>query len=196
MWVPSQLQKLLEAFKKLPGIGERSSSRIVFYLLRDREVLNELKSALDAADELKFCSICHAITDVDPCPICTDTKRNRSELCVVERPEDVFVIERTSFRGVYHVLSGVISPLDGVRPEDLHIADLVERVREGEIKEVILALSPTVEGDITAHYIAELLKPLGVRVTRIARGLPTGSDLALADETTLKEAIDKRVELQ
>lgn len=197
MWIPAQLLKLIEAFKKLPGIGERSSSRIVFYLLRDRDVLDELKSALELADELKFCSVCHTITDVDPCPICSDPERENGVLCVVERPEDVFLLERTgSFRGRYHVLGGVISPINNVKPEDLHINDLIERVEKESVREIIVALNPTVEGDITAHYLADLLAPLGVKITRIARGLPTGSDLALADETTLKEAIEKRTELK
>jgi len=197
MWIPAQLLKLIEAFKKLPGIGERSSSRIVFYLLRDRDVLDELKSALELADELKFCSVCHTITDVDPCPICSDPERENGVLCVVERPEDVFLLEKTgSFRGRYHVLGGVISPINNVKPEDLHINDLIERVEKESVREIIVALNPTVEGDITAHYLADLLAPLGVKITRIARGLPTGSDLALADETTLKEAIEKRTELK
>ncbi len=181
----------------MPGIGERSSSRIVFYLLRDRDVLDELKSALELADELKFCSVCHTITDVDPCPICSDPERENGVLCVVERPEDVFLLEKTgSFRGRYHVLGGVISPINNVKPEDLHINDLIERVEKESVREIIVALNPTVEGDITAHYLADLLAPLGVKITRIARGLPTGSDLALADETTLKEAIEKRTELK
>ncbi len=196
MWIPVQLQKLIEAFKKLPGIGERSSSRIVFYLLRDRDVLDELREALSIADELRFCSVCHTITDVDPCPICSNPARANGSICVVERPEDVFILEKTgAFKGRYHVIGGVISPLDGVTPDDLHIQDLIERIRREEIKEIIIALSPTVEGDITAHYIADLLKSHDVRITRIARGLPTGSDLSLADEMTLREAIEKRVNI-
>lgn len=196
MWIPAQLQKLIEAFKKLPGIGERSSSRIVFYLLRNRDVMDELTDALASATELKFCSVCHTITDVDPCPICSDPMRANGTICVVEHPEDVFTLERIgAFKGRYHVIGGVISPLDGIKPEDLHLQDLVERIKNEHVEEVLIALSPTVEGDITAHYIADMLKPIGVRVTRIARGLPTGSDLSLADETTLREAIEKRVPL-
>ena len=197
MWVPSSLLNLVEALKKLPGIGQRSAERIAFYLLRERNQLEELKKALEEAREnLTFCSVCHVITDEDPCPICRDPKRDSSLLCVVERPQDVFLLEKIGFfNGKYHVLGGVISPLDNVSPEDLSIADLVERIEREGIKEVILALSPTVEGDTTAYYIADLLKPRGIKVTRIARGLPTGSDLSLSDVTTLKEALLGRREL-
>jgi len=197
MWVPSSLLNLVEALKKLPGIGQRSAERIAFYLLRERNQLEELKKALEEAREnLTFCSVCHVITDEDPCPICKDPKRDSSLLCVVERPQDVFLLEKIGFfNGKYHVLGGVISPLDNVSPEDLSIADLVERIEREGIKEVILALSPTVEGDTTAYYIADLLKPRGIKVTRIARGLPTGSDLSLSDVTTLKEALLGRREL-
>ncbi|MCD6086741.1 MAG: recombination protein RecR [Candidatus Hydrothermae bacterium] len=191
MWVPSSLLNLVEALKKLPGIGQRSAERIAFYLLRERNQLEELKKVLEEAREnLTFCSVCHVITDEDPCPICRDPKRDSSLLCVVERPQDVFLLEKIGFfNGKYHVLGGVISPLDNVSPEDLSIADLVERIEREGIIEVILALSPTVEGDTTAYYIADLLKPRGIKVTRIARGLPTGSDLSLSDVTTLKEAL-------
>jgi len=191
MWVPSSLLNLVEALKKLPGVGQRSAERIAFYLLRERNQLEELKKVLEEAREnLTFCSVCHVITDEDPCPICRDPKRDSSLLCVVERPQDVFLLEKIGFfNGKYHVLGGVISPLDNVSPEDLSIADLVERIEREGIIEVILALSPTVEGDTTAYYIADLLKPRGIKVTRIARGLPTGSDLSLSDVTTLKEAL-------
>ncbi|MCD6382297.1 MAG: recombination protein RecR [Candidatus Hydrothermae bacterium] len=197
MWVPSSLLNLLEALKKLPGVGQRSAERIAFYLLRERSQLEELRKALEEAREnLTFCSICHVITDEDPCPICRDPKRDSSLLCVVERPQDVFLLEKMGFfHGRYHVLGGVISPLDNVAPEDLFISDLLERIERDGIKEVILALSPTVEGDTTAYYIADLLKPKGIKVTRIARGLPTGSDLSLSDVTTLKEALLGRREL-
>jgi len=197
MWVPSSLLNLVEALKKLPGVGQRSAERIAFYLLRERNQLEELKKVLEEAREnLTFCSVCHVITDEDPCPICRDPKRDSSLLCVVERPQDVFLLEKIGFfNGKYHVLGGVISPLDNVSPEDLSIADLVERIEREGIKEVILALSPTVEGDTTAYYIADLLKPRGIKVTRIARGLPTGSDLSLSDVTTLKEALLGRREL-
>ena len=197
MWVPSSLLSLLEVLKKLPGVGQRSAERIAFYLLKERNQLEELRKALEEAREnLTFCSICHVITDEDPCPICSDPERDSSLLCVVERPQDVFLFEKIGFfHGKYHVLGGVISPLDNVAPEDLFISDLIERIQRDGIKEVILALSPTVEGDTTAYYIADLLKPRGIKVTRIARGLPTGSDLSLSDVTTLKEALLGRREL-
>ncbi len=197
MWVPSSLLKLIEALKKLPGIGQRSAERIAFFLLRNREGLDELIEALgEAGQNLKFCSICHGLTDEDPCPICSDPGRDKTVLCVVEEPQDVFLLEKLDFfKGRYHVLGGVISPIDNIGPEDLTISHLVERVEREGVREVILALNPTVEGDTTAYYIADLLKPRNVKVTRIARGLPTGSDLALTDVTTLKEALLGRREL-
>ena len=197
MWKPETLTKLIETFKKLPGIGERSAERIAFAILKDRGLLTELREVLDDAEgNLKFCSVCHVITDVDPCPICTDETRDDSIICVVERPQDVFIFESLGvFNGKYHVLGGVISPMDGVMPEDLHIEDLKGRVEKHGVKEVILALSPTVEGDATSNYIAEMLRPLGIKITRLARGIPTGADLSFADEITLKEALNKRTKV-
>ncbi len=197
MWVPLSLRKLIDSLKKLPGIGERSAERIAFHLLKRPDQLQGMIEVLqDAKESLTFCSICHVITDVDPCPICTDSTRNGEVVCVVERPQDVFLIEKSGyFDGKYHVLGGVISPLHGVTPEDLYIEDLVERIRKEGIKEVILALSPTIEGDTTSIYIKERLKDLNVKVTRIARGLPTGIDLSFSDALTLKEALQGRREL-
>ncbi len=197
MWVPLSLRKLIDSLKKLPGIGERSAERIAFHLLKRPDQLQSMIEVLqDARDSLTFCSNCHVITDVDPCPICTDPARNGEVVCVVERPQDVFLIEKSGyFDGRYHVLGGVISPLHGVTPEDLYIEDLVERIKREGIKEVILALSPTIEGDTTSIYIKERLKDLDVRVTRIARGLPTGIDLSFSDALTLKEALQGRREL-
>ncbi len=197
MWVPLSLRKLIETLKKLPGIGERSAERIAFHLLKRPDELNSLIEVLtDANEVLTFCSVCHVITDVDPCPICTDPTRNQEVICVVERPQDVFLIEKSGFfEGKYHVLGGVISPLHGIGPDDLYIEDLVERIKEEHIKEVILALSPTIEGDTTSIYIKEKLKGVDVKVTRIARGLPTGIDLSFSDALTLKEAIQGRREL-
>ncbi len=197
MWVPLSLRKLIETLKKLPGIGERSAERIAFHLLKRPDELNSLIEVLtDASETLTFCSVCHVITDVDPCPICTDSTRNHEVVCVVERPQDVFLIEKSGFfNGKYHVLGGVISPLHGVGPDDLYIEDLVERIEREGVKEVILALSPTIEGDTTSIYIKERLKELDVKVTRIARGLPTGIDLSFSDALTLKEAIQGRREL-
>ncbi len=197
MWVPLSLRKLIDSLKKLPGIGERSAERIAFHLLKQPDQLQDMIDSLqDAKDSLTFCSICHVITDVDPCPICTDSTRNSDVICVVERPQDVFLIEKSGyFDGKYHVLGGVISPLHGVTPEDLYIEDLVERIKKEGIKEVILALSPTIEGDTTSIYIKEKLKDQKVKVTRIARGLPTGIDLSFSDALTLKEALQGRREL-
>ena len=191
MWVPSSLHRLIDALKKLPGIGQRSAERITFYLTRDPEVFGEVITALkDAKEGLSFCSICHVITDVDPCPLCTDPSREGDVLIVVERPQDVFLFESLgALKGRYHVLGGALSPLDDVGPNDLHIEDLVKRVRTDGVKEVILAMNPTVEGDTTAHFIGDRLKDLGVRVSRIARGLPMGSDLSLSDVMTLREAL-------
>ena len=197
MWVPLSLRKLIETLKKLPGIGERSAERIAFHLLKRPDELESLINVLeDAKESLTFCSICHVITDADPCPICTDPTRDSDVVCVVERPQDVFLIEKSGFyHGKYHVLGGVISPLHGVSPDDLYIDDLVERIKKEGIKEVILALSPTIEGDTTSIYIKEKLKDMDVKITRIARGLPTGIDLSFSDALTLKEAIQGRREL-
>ncbi len=197
MWVPLSLRKLIETLKKLPGIGERSAERIAFHLLKRPDELESLINVLeDAKESLTFCSICHVITDADPCPICTDPTRDSDVVCVVERPQDVFLIEKSGFyHGKYHVLGGVISPLHGVSPDDLYIDDLVERIKKEGIKEVILALSPTIEGDTTSIYIKEKLKGMDVKITRIARGLPTGIDLSFSDALTLKEAIQGRREL-
>jgi len=197
MWIPSSLLKLIENLKKLPGIGERSAERIVFYLLRNKELMKDIENALvEGREKLSFCSICHTITDLDPCYICTDPKRDPSLICVVENPQDVFLLERLDFyEGRYHVLGGVLSPIDGIGPENLNMKDLLERIKREKIREIILALSPTVEGDTTAYYIAEKVKPLGVKVTRIAKGLPTGADISLSDTKTLKEALMGRREI-
>ena len=197
MWIPSSLLKLIENFKRLPGIGERSAERIVFYLLKDKKFMKDIENVLfEGREKLTFCSICHTITDEDPCPICRDHERDSKIICVVENPQDVFLLEKLDFyNGKYHVLGGILSPVDGIGPEDLNIKDLVERVEREKINELILALSPTVEGDITAYYIAEKVKPLGVKVTRIARGLPTGTDISLTDTKTLKEALMGRREI-
>jgi recombination protein RecR len=197
MWIPSSLLKLIENFKKLPGIGERSAERIVFHLLINKELMQDIEKALEEGRErLTFCSLCHTITDEDPCPICKNPERDSSTICVVENPQDVFLLERLEFyKGKYHVLGGVLSPIEGIGPEDLNINDLIKRVKDEGVKEIILALSPTVEGDTTAYYIAEKLKVLNIKVTRIARGLPTGTDISLIDTKTLKEAIMGRREI-
>ncbi len=197
MWIPEALKNLLEAFKTLPGVGERSAFRMVFSLLKDRDRIEQLETALhEAKESLTFCSRCHGITDSDPCPICIDNERNNKVICVVERPQDVFFIEKTGlFNGIYFVLGGVLSPINDVGPEDLHIGHLLKRVSEEKPDEVILALSPTVEGDATSYYIAEKLSQFPVKITRIARGIPTGAELSLSDAITLREAFQGRREI-
>lgn len=195
MWVPKPLLRLTEALRALPGVGEHTAERLAFYLLGHRNNLEELIRALSGAQELGFCSVCGVITDLDPCPICSDPDREEV-ITVVERPSDVFLFESFSFyRGRYHVLGGVISPLDGVGPEDIRLDALLRRCEAGDVREVIIALSPTVEGDATAFYIHELLKGRA-RVTRIARGIPTGAELSLADPVTVKEAFLGRKEME
>lgn len=197
MWIPGPLKTLLEAFKVLPGIGDRSAHRMVFSLLKDRDRMKVLENALkDARESLTFCSVCHGITDSDPCPICRDPMRDNGIICVVENPQDVFFIEQIGlFKGRYHVLGGVLSPLNGIGPRDLYIDHLVDRVSKERPKEVILALSPTVEGDATSYFIAEKLSGFGVKITRIARGMPTGAELSLSDAVTLREAFQGRSEI-
>ena len=187
--------RLIEAFAKLPGIGPKTAQRLTFYLLRvPREVASELADALvQMKDSVIFCSSCFNITAHDPCEICDDERRDRSLVCVVEEPLDVLALERTrGYRGLYHVLHGVLSPIEGVGPDDLKIAPLLARVQGGAVHEVILATNPNVEGDTTAQYLTHLLRPLGVGVTRIARGLPVGGDLEYADEVTLAQAMENR----
>jgi recombination protein RecR len=192
------LRELIEKLQWLPGIGRKSAQRIAFYLQKmDTARVQELAEAMvKARTKLKECSTCHNLSEKNPCEICTDETREGDKICVVEQPSDVMVIEKTSeYRGVYHVVHGVISPIDNVGPEDLRIDSLVDRLRNNNITEVIIATNPTTEGDVTAIYIAKLIRPLGVRVTRIARGLPMGSDLDLADTTTLSRALEGRSEL-
>ncbi|UCF71002.1 MAG: recombination protein RecR [candidate division WOR-3 bacterium] len=192
------LRDLIEKLQWLPGIGRKSAQRIAFYLQKmDAARVQELAEAMvKARTRLRECSICHNLSEKNPCEICSDGARETDKICVVEQPSDVMVIEKTSeYRGVYHVVHGVISPIDNVGPEDLRIDTLVNRLRTNNISEVIIATNPTTEGDVTAMYIAKLVKPLGVRVTRIARGLPMGSDLDLADTTTLTRALEGRSDL-
>ncbi|KPL14579.1 recombination protein RecR [candidate division WOR_3 bacterium SM1_77] len=192
------LRDLIEKLQWLPGIGRKSAQRIAFYLQKmDTTRVQELTDAImRARTRLKECSICYNLSEKKPCEICIDEGREKNRICVVEQPSDVMVIEKTSeYRGVYHVIHGVISPIDNIGPEDLRIDALVNRLRNGGIAEVIIATNPTTEGDVTAIYIAKLIKPLGIKVTRIARGLPMGSDLDLADTTTLSRALEGRSEL-
>jgi len=187
--------RLIEAFHKLPGIGPKMAQRLTYHLLRTRE--EEVRGLAEAIVELKekivFCSRCRNVTEIDPCGICSDTQRDQSTICVVEEPLDILALERSrQYAGLYHVLHGVVSPMDGVGPEDLKLDDLVTRVRDGNVTEVIMATNPNLEGEATAMYVGKLLEPIGVRVTRLARGLPTGSDLEYADDTTLARALEYR----
>lgn len=192
------LEGLVNSLSRLPGIGKKSAARIAYYLLRaDPAFVSDLASSiLQARDRVKTCSECGTYTEDDPCPVCSDPGRDRGVVCVVEQPQDVTVLEATKeYRGLYHVLKGVISPLDGVGPEDLTIGKLVERIRRHSVNEVILATNPTVEGDTTALYIVKLLEPLGVRVSRLALGLPVGGDLEYADRLTLARSLRGRTRL-
>jgi len=192
------LSRLIDEFKRLPGIGQKSAQRIAFHLLRaSREDAERLAKAItDVKEKLGLCSVCHNISDAELCPYCRDSSRDRSVLCVVAEPPDILPIETTrTYEGLYHVLHGAISPLRGVGPEQLRIKSLVQRVAAGEVKEVILATNPTAEGEATAAYLSRLLKPLGVRVTRIAMGIPVGSDLEFADEVTMSKSLENRRDL-
>ena len=201
------VSNLIDAFSRLPGIGPKSASRLAYFLLRsDEEIALTLAAALQElkADTL-FCSLCYNIADKDPCPICDNEQRDRSIICVVEEPLDVQAIERTgSYHGLYHVLHGAISPVEGIGPDDLKLRELLARLQpnhsgvqadDGETRELLGATNPNLEGEATAMYIARLIKPLGVRVTRLARGLPTGGDLEYADEMTLSNALAGRLEM-
>jgi len=187
--------RLIEAFARLPGIGPKTAQRLTFFLLRaPSQVSEELAEALvEMKGNVIFCSTCFNITSEDPCTVCRDPQRDRGLVCVVEEPLDVLALDRTrGYHGLYHVLHGALSPIEGIGPDDLKIAPLIARVREGSITEVILATNPNVEGDTTAQYLVQLLRPLGVGVSRIARGLPVGGDLEYADEVTLAQALENR----
>ena len=192
------MARLIEELKKLPGIGGKSAQRLAFHILRSSDDDAEaLASAVrDLKAQLRLCSICNNITDVDPCSYCTNTTRNHRLVCVVEEPTNIAAIEKTKhFNGVYHVLHGTISPLHGVGPEHLRISNLTRRVDAGEVDEVILATNPTIEGEATASYLADVLKKLRVKVTRIATGVPAGSDIEYTDEVTMHKAMEGRREL-
>jgi recombination protein RecR len=194
---PAPLARLIEELRQLPGIGPKSAQRIAFHLLRGTaEDARRLSAAVgELLGGIRLCSRCHAVTDQELCAICADAARADRQICVVEEPSDLLSVERTrDFKGRYHVLHGALSPLQGVGPDELRIQGLVERIRAGGVEEVILATSPTVEGEATAVYLARLLKPLGVRVTRIAMGIPVGSELEWADEVTIAKALEGRRE--
>ncbi len=195
MYTAESVEQLAEQFAQLPGIGRKTAHRLALYVLKmeREEVVTFAKALVNAKDKVRYCSICSNITEADPCLICSNQKRDRSAICVVEEPSDVLALEKTNeFKGLYHVLGGALSPLDGIGPDDLRVKELLPRVTNG-IEEVILALNPNVEGEATTLYLSKLLKPLGVKVTRIARGLPMGSDIEFADEATLSRALEGRV---
>jgi recombination protein RecR len=195
---PEPVTRLIEAFAQLPGIGPKTASRLTFYLLRrPAEQAEGLASALrDLKQKIVFCSTCFNITEENPCTICQDEGRDRSILCVVEEPLDVLAIDRTGeYRGLYHVLHGAISPVEGIGPDELRINELVARLRAKPVQEVLLATNPNLEGEATAMYLARILQPLGVRITRLARGLPVGGDLEYADAVTLSRALEGRREM-
>ncbi|HAA2749189.1 TPA_asm: recombination protein RecR [Listeria monocytogenes] len=198
MHYPEPITKLIDSFMKLPGIGPKSAARLAFYVLdmKEDDVLDFAKALVDAKRNLSFCSVCGHITDKDPCYICADTSRDRSVICVVQESKDVIAMEKMrDFHGLYHVLHGTISPMDGIGPEDINIPYLLKRLQDDTIEEVILATNPNVEGEATAMYISRLLKPSGIKVTRIAHGLPVGGDLEYADEVTLSKAMEGRREV-
>ena len=190
--------RLIQEFHKLPGIGPKSAQRLTYYLLRvpQEEALALAQAILEVKEKIAFCSVCQNLTDTDPCLICDNPQRDRSQICVVEEALDILALERSgSYHGLYHVLHGVISPMDGVGPEDLKVEELLERLKSGEVSEVILATNPNLEGEATAMYLTRLLRPLGLRLTRLARGLPTGADLEYADDLTLARALEGRQEV-
>jgi len=191
------VERAIHELSKLPGVGRKSAQRHVFYLLKapaeDVEALAQ--SILELKTKVRYCSICFNITEQDPCPICSDETRDKSTICVVEEPHDLVAFEKTGeYKGLYHCLGGVLSPLDGIGPDDLHIKELLARIDEN-VKEIIVATNPSTEGEATALYLTKLLKPLNLKITRIARGIPVGSDLEFADEITLTRALQGRIEL-
>jgi len=198
LYTSESLENLIEELTKFPGIGRKTAQRIAMFILKQpkEEVEKLVKAIIDVKEKIKYCSICFNITETDPCPICSNPKRDKSTICVVEEPMDVLAIEKTNeYNGVYHVLGGVINPLEGIGPEDLKIRELISRISSGGINEVIIALNPSVEGETTSMYVANLIKPFGVKVSRIARGLPIGTALEYADTATIVRAIENRTTL-
>ena len=192
------IDHLIEALTRLPGIGKKTASRLAFHILRSSpsEAQELARAILDVKEKIRLCSVCFNLTDENPCGICQDGRRSRETLCVVEGPNDLIAIENTGvFNGRYHVLHGTISPLEGIGPDDLKMKELLERLQKGEISEVILANNPTVEGGTTALYLIDLIKPLGIKVTRIAYGIPMGSEIEYSDGLTLSKALEGRREI-
>jgi recombination protein RecR len=192
------VEKLIEELKRLPGVGQKTAQRLAFFLLRARrdEAIALADAIREAKEKIRECSICNNITDTDPCLYCAGPSRNRKTICVVEEPHNILPIEKTrQFNGLYHVLGGSLSPLQGIGPDQLRIKSLIERLKGGTVEEIIIATNPTAEGEATAVYLSKLIKPLGVRVTRIAMGIPVGSDLEYADEVTMLKSIEGRREI-
>lgn len=191
------IEKLIESFEKLPSIGHKTAARLAFHILdlNELQIQEFINSITDAKEKLKYCSICYNIADTDPCPICSSPKRDKQVICVVEDVRDIIAMERThEFKGIYHVLHGSISPINGIGPEDIKIKELLVRLNSN-IKEVIVATNPRVEGEATAMYLSKLINPLGIKVTRIAHGIPVGGDLEYTDEVTLSKALEGRREI-
>ncbi|NLY75693.1 MAG: recombination protein RecR [Firmicutes bacterium] len=198
MLYPQPMNRLIHELGKLPGVGPKTAQRLAFYILTlsEDEVGKIAEALLDARHKIGFCAVCGHLTEVSPCAVCENQGRERFLLCVVEEPKDVIAMERTRvYKGLYHVLGGALSPLEGIGPEELRIKELLQRISEGGFQEVIIATNPNVEGEATALYLSKLLRPMGIKVTRLARGLPVGGDLEYADEITLGKALEGRTEL-
>ncbi len=194
----ASIEKLIEEFEKLPSIGHKTAVRLAFHMLNSsmEECEQFANTIIDTKKNLKYCSVCNNITDTDPCPICSNAKRNQEVICVVEDVRDIVQIEKThEYNGVYHVLNGVISPMNGIGPNDIKLKELMTRIGSGEVKELILATNPNVEGEATAMYISKLVKPFDIKTTRIAHGIPIGGDLEYVDEVTLAKALENRTTL-
>ena len=199
MYYPEPIAKLIESFSRLPGVGPKTAARLAFHVLRMKEddVIDFAKSLVSVKRNLHYCSVCCNITDIDPCRICSDKSRDVSVICVVQEPKDLVALERMKeFDGHYHVLQGAIAPREGVGPDEIRIAELLKRLSDERVQELILATNPNIEGEATAMYLSRLVKPFGIKVTRIAHGLPVGGDLEYADEVTLSKALEGRRELR
>jgi recombination protein RecR len=198
LYYPEPIAKLIDAFSRLPGVGPKTAGRLAFHVLRMKEddVIDFAKALVNVKRNLHYCSVCCNITDIDPCRICQDKSRDDSMICVVQEPKDLVAMERTKeFPGHYHVLHGAISPMEGIGPDQIHIAELLKRLSDEKVQELILATNPNIEGEATAMYLSRLVKPFGLKVTRIAHGLPVGGDLEYADEITLTKSLEGRREL-
>ncbi len=192
------IARLIEELAHLPGVGRKTAQRLAMHIVTSREDLavGLSEAILDARNKIRFCSSCFNLTEQDPCPICSDPKRDQATICIVEAPKDVIAMERTKeYHGLYHVLHGAISPMDGIGPEDIKLRELIVRLQASEVHEIILATNPTIEGEATSMYISRLVKPTGIKVTRLAHGIPVGGDLEFADEVTLTKALEGRNEL-